>query len=103
MARYVHTYVENVSDCRRDLHHTTHQRLLQLFPFYGLSELVPMDILCPLSKTKSGGPLSVVITDRFTELTRTIPTKKDDSRTCRPGIPGRSGNAPWDTRAFLDR
>lgn len=39
-------------------------------------EFVAKDILGPLSKTKSGNKYKEVMTDRYSKLTRVIPTKR---------------------------
>ena len=50
-----------------------HQKYLKLFPAAGPLEFVAMDLLGPLPKTKSGHVYVLVITDRFSKLTRAIP------------------------------
>ena len=52
-----------------------HQRLLKLFPATGPLEFVAMDLLGPLSKTKNGNRFILVITDRFSKFTRSIPLR----------------------------
>ena len=51
----------------------TYQKYLKIFPAAGPLEFVAMDLLGPLPKTKSGHTYVLVITDRFTKLTRAVP------------------------------
>ena len=48
---------------------------LKLFPAEGPLEFVAMDILGPLPKTEHGNRFLLVITDRFSKLTRTVPLR----------------------------
>lgn len=52
---------------------TTSQKHLHLFPSNGPFELVAMDILGPFPRTKSGKRYILVVTDRYSKLTRSIP------------------------------
>lgn len=52
---------------------TKSQNHLRLFPANCPFQLVAMDILGPLPKIKSGKRIIVVITDRYSNLTRAIP------------------------------
>jgi hypothetical protein len=48
---------------------------LKLFPASGPLEYLSMDILGPLPKTSHGNRFLLVITNRFSKLTRTIPLR----------------------------
>ena len=48
------------------------QKDLKLFPAAGPLEFVAMDLLRPLLKTAHGNQHVLVITDRFSKLTRSI-------------------------------
>jgi transposase InsO family protein len=48
---------------------------LKLFPAEGPLEYVAMDILGPLPKTEHGNRFLLVISDRFSKLTRTVPLR----------------------------
>jgi Integrase zinc binding domain len=48
---------------------------LKLFPASSPLEYVSMDILGPLPKTEQGNRFLLVITDRFSKLTRTVPLR----------------------------
>jgi transposase InsO family protein len=48
---------------------------LKLFPADGPLEFVAMDILGPLPKTEHGNRFLLVISDRFSKLTRTVPLR----------------------------
>jgi Integrase zinc binding domain len=48
---------------------------LKLFPASGPLEYVSMDILGPLPKTDHGNRFLLVITDRFSKLTRMVPLR----------------------------
>jgi transposase InsO family protein len=49
--------------------------LLKLFPANGPLEFVAMDILGPLPKTENGNRFLLVISDRLSKLTRTVPLR----------------------------
>ena len=51
------------------------QKDLKLFPAAGPLEFVAMELLGPLPKTVHGNQHVLAITDRFTELTRSIPLR----------------------------
>lgn len=61
----VYIYVEKCMDCRKQRRHPTHQRFLKRFHSEGRLEFIALDILGPLSKTKTGNRFVVVITSRF--------------------------------------
>jgi transposase InsO family protein len=48
---------------------------LKLFPADGPLEFVVMDVLGPLPKTERGNCFLLVISDRFSKLTRTVPLR----------------------------
>ena len=49
---------------------------LRLFPAQHPLERLSIDILGPLTKTKKGNRVLLVITDRFTKLTQVIPLRR---------------------------
>lgn len=75
MAHDVHIYVGKCPDVWGHWWHSNHQRLLILFPTDGPLVFVAVDVLGPLSKSKSGHCFYVVVTNYFAELPRTVPTK----------------------------
>ena len=58
-----------------------HQKFLKLFPATGPMEFVAMDFLGPLPKSHSGKRHVLVITDRFTKLSRAIPLRDTNATT----------------------
>jgi hypothetical protein len=48
---------------------------LKLFPASGPLEYVDLDILGPLPKTEHGNKFLLVMTDRLSKLTRTVPLR----------------------------
>lgn len=52
---------------------------LQLFPPSGLLKIIAIEISGPLPRRKSGNRHAVIITDRWDELTPTVPTKNVSS------------------------
>ena len=52
-----------------------HQKDLKLFTAAGTLDFVVMNPLSPLSKTAQGNRHVLVMTDRFTKLTRSIPLR----------------------------
>ena len=76
MASDVYDYVRGCASCAR-VRGTAAQRqkLLTLFPAAGPLEFVAMDIAGPYPRTRNGNEYVVVLTDRFTKLTRAIPTR----------------------------
>lgn len=55
---------------------STHQRILQLYPRDEPSKFFAMHNLGPLSKTNTGSKVFVMMMDRYSKLTRAIPTEK---------------------------
>ena len=53
----------------------TYQKYLKLFPAAGPLEFVGMDLLGPFPKSKKGYLYILVITDRFSKMTRAIPMR----------------------------
>jgi transposase InsO family protein len=74
MAIDVQQFVQNCASCARK-RLTTQRRTahIKLFPPSEPLEFVAMDILGPLPETKRGNRYLLVIVDRFTKLTRTVP------------------------------
>jgi transposase InsO family protein len=76
MAEDVYETVRQCDACARNriagLRHTT---FLQLFPAKGPLESVAMDILWPLPRTEHGNRFLLVIADRYTKVTRTVPLR----------------------------
>jgi hypothetical protein len=54
---------------------------LKLFPPLGPLEFIAIDILGPLPKTKSGHQYLVIISDRFSKLTRAVPVRNVTAET----------------------
>lgn len=54
----------------------TKKRKLRLFPVPGPLVYACLHILGPLSKTESGNQFIVVVTDRYSKLTKAIPTAR---------------------------
>ena len=82
MANDVYETVQRCESCAatRGTQYTK-QKHLRLFPANGPLEFVAMDILGPLPKTKQGNQFVVVLTDRYSKLTRAIPTGKTTATT----------------------
>lgn len=74
MANDVAEIINQCQSCARNRGHVKLQRQLQLFPASGPLEFVALDILGPLPKTKKENLYVVVMTDRYSKLTRDIPT-----------------------------
>ena len=76
MANDINNTVERCPSCLKHRPHPVHQRHLKLFPAKGPLEYIAIDILGPLPRTKTGRQYVVVITDRYSKLTRAVPTAK---------------------------
>lgn len=76
MAQDKHAYISHCESCRIHRPFDKHQQLLKLFPPSGPLELIAIDILGPLTRTKYGNRLIIVMSDRDTKLARTIPVTK---------------------------
>ena len=68
--------VRNFPVCSRNrIHERKRTSFLKLFPATEPLEYVAMDILGPLPKTEHGHRCLLVICDRFSKLTRTVPLR----------------------------
>ena len=76
MAVDVATTVRECTVCAKNrMKERTRTNYLKLFPASGPLEDVSMDLLGPLPKTQHGNRFLLVITDRFSKLTRTVPLR----------------------------
>lgn len=77
MANDVYQVVKESNSCARmrGTRHA-HQKHLRLFPANGPLEFVAMDLLGPLPKTTKGNQNVLVITARYSKLTRAVPLTK---------------------------
>ena len=76
MASDVAETVRNCTTCAKNrVKERKRTSFLKLFPANGPLEYVSMDILGPLPKTDHGNRFLLVITDRFSKLTRTVPLR----------------------------
>jgi transposase InsO family protein len=76
MAEDVFETVRKCDACARNrISERRHTNFLQLFPAKGPLESVAMDILGPLPRTKHGNRFLLVIADRYTKVTRTVPLR----------------------------
>jgi IS30 family transposase len=70
---------ETVRQCavcaKNRIHERKRTSFLKLFPASEPLEYVSLDILGPLPKTEHGNRFLLVITDRFSKLTRTVPLR----------------------------
>ena len=81
MAGDVQDYVANCQSCLRTKSTQYRPRhKLRLFPATKPLAFVALDLLGPLPKSKAGHDHILVITDRFTKLTRAIPLKFTNSQ-----------------------
>lgn len=65
--------VEKCAECRKARENNRHQRQLKIFPGCDLLDPIVMDILVQMPKEKNWNQLDIVMTDRYSNLTRTIP------------------------------
>jgi Integrase zinc binding domain len=76
MAADAYATVRRCTTCSRDrIKLRQHNSFMKLFPAAGPLEFVALDILGPLPKTKGGNRYLLVISDRFSKLTRAIPLR----------------------------
>lgn len=76
MANYVFYYVGICQSCKRHQQHPTHRLHLKLFPSEAPFQFVAMGILRFLLKTKTNNKCIVLMKERHSKLTRTIPSKQ---------------------------
>jgi transposase InsO family protein len=76
MAADIYDTVRQCDACARNrIAEKKHTNVMQLFPANGPMESVAMDILGPLPRTKHGNRFLLVIADRFTKVTITVPLR----------------------------
>jgi hypothetical protein len=76
MVEDVYETVRQCDTCARNrISERTHTNKLKLFPAKGPIESVAMDILGPLPRTKHGNRFLLVISDRFSKVTKTVPLR----------------------------
>jgi transposase InsO family protein len=76
MIEDVYETVLQCDTCARNrISERTHTNKLKLFPAKGPLESVAMDILGPLPRTKHGNRFLLVISDRFSKVTNTVPLR----------------------------
>jgi RNase H-like domain found in reverse transcriptase/Reverse transcriptase (RNA-dependent DNA polymerase)/Integrase zinc binding domain/Chromo (CHRromatin Organisation MOdifier) domain/Integrase core domain len=76
MVEDVYETVRQCDACARNrISERKHTNKLQLFPAKGPLESVAMDILGPLPRTKHGNRFLLVISDRFSKVTKTVPLR----------------------------
>jgi RNase H-like domain found in reverse transcriptase/Reverse transcriptase (RNA-dependent DNA polymerase)/Integrase zinc binding domain/Integrase core domain/Chromo (CHRromatin Organisation MOdifier) domain len=76
MAADVYETVSNCDACSRNrISEKAKTNPLKLFPAKGPLESVAMDILGPLPRTKHGNRFLLVITDRYSKVTKTVPLR----------------------------
>jgi Integrase zinc binding domain len=76
MAEDVYETVRQCDACARNrISERLYTNFLQLFPAKGPLESVALDILGPLPRTKHGNRFLLVIADRYTKVTRTVPLR----------------------------
>ena len=74
MAADIYHYVSKCPSCAKKLLRTKRKTTrMQLFPPNAPMEFIAMDILGPLTTTEKGNRFLLVITDRFSKLTRAYP------------------------------
>lgn len=79
MASDVYKTVARCASCAWNGNLFRHKRPLQPFSASGPLNFVAMHILCPLSKTSQSKQYLLNLTDRYSKLTRTIPTSKTNA------------------------
>jgi transposase InsO family protein len=83
MASDVAETVRNCATCAKNrIKERTRTSFLKLFPASAPLEFVAIDILGPLPKTGHGNRFLLVITDRFSKLTRTVPLRTTTALVC---------------------
>jgi hypothetical protein len=76
MYREIEDVVRSCEQCaRNNVQERTRVNHMQLFPAHEPLEFVAIDIFGPLPKTAHGNRFLLVISDRFSKLTRTIPMR----------------------------
>jgi transposase InsO family protein len=76
MYKYVEETVRHCTVCAKNrVTERKRTSFLKLFPANGPLEFVTMDILGPLPKTEHGNRFLLVISDRFSKLTRKVPLR----------------------------
>ena len=76
MAADTYNFVRQCQECAKErISHRKHASYLKLFPARAPLESVAIDILGPLPITSSGHRFLLVITDRYTKLTKTVPMR----------------------------
>eukprot|EP00171_Calliarthron_tuberculosum_P017080 IDg17080t1 len=74
MALDIHNFVRNCPQCARErIKLRRYANPLRLFPPKGPLQDVAIDLLGPLQKSQRGHSHLLVISDRFTKLTKTVP------------------------------
>ncbi|CAN8064065.1 unnamed protein product [Agarophyton chilense] len=98
MAHDVYTFVGQCESCVRTRGGIRkHRKYLMLFPAAGPLEFVAIDLIGPLSKNKNGYQHILVITDRFSKLTRAIPLKGYEFNYAGDRVPQQLGLPVWCT------
>jgi Integrase zinc binding domain len=83
MAAYIADTVRTCTTCAKNrIKERTHTSFLKLFPASAPLEYVAIDILGPLPKTGHGNRFLLVMTDRFSKLTRTVPLRTTTALVC---------------------
>lgn len=83
MAADVTETVRSCTTCAKNrIKERTRTSFLKLFPASAPLEYVAIDILGPLPKTSHGNRFLLVMTDRFSKLTRTVPLRTTTALVC---------------------
>jgi transposase InsO family protein len=83
MAADIADTVRTCTTCAKNrIKERTHTSFLKLFPASAPLEYVAIDILGPLPKTGHGNRFLLVMTDRFSKLTRTVPLRTTTALVC---------------------